>query len=299
MIRTSTYPPKFPLPAMGGYRYFFNGQEADNEVLGDGALHAFKYRMHDTRIGRFWSVDPLAGDYPYWSTYQFAGLMPTWYGELEGLEPIARPARTVRRPAIGLRQYNYARIEDVRMPSLRTTTTYTYRIGTPTGYRQSVSTPVGQYIYTYNSPQGNNIPMSSDNWLAKAMTLVGDGCQIYTQRIEDNLNTPSGYRKSYKIQVKFIDYRYQYRFDLTQLEYENQFRRVLNELPDSEMELPAGTPPSWQKFWEDSEKAGRAMKIMGPSPQDYIDRILLLGNKTLLDSNVKTENVPEIRPTEP
>ena len=131
------------------------------------------------------------------------------------------------------------------------------------------------------------------------MTLVGDGCQIYTQRIEDNLNTPSGYRKSYKIQVKFVDYRYQYRFDLTQLEYENQFRRVLNELPDSEMELPAWTPPSWQKFWEDSEKAGRAMKIMGPSPQDYIDRILLLGNKTLLDSNVKTENVPEIRPTEP
>ena len=33
---------------MGGYRYFFNGQEADNEVLGEGALHAFEYRMHDT-----------------------------------------------------------------------------------------------------------------------------------------------------------------------------------------------------------------------------------------------------------
>ena len=30
MIRTVTYPPKFSLPAMGGYRYFFNGQEADN-----------------------------------------------------------------------------------------------------------------------------------------------------------------------------------------------------------------------------------------------------------------------------
>ncbi|MBO7494775.1 MAG: hypothetical protein J6T87_11615 [Bacteroidales bacterium] len=73
---------------MGGYRYFFNGQEADNEVYGEGALHAFEYRMHDTRIGRFWSVDPLAGDYPYWSTYQFAGLMPTWSRELEGLEPI-------------------------------------------------------------------------------------------------------------------------------------------------------------------------------------------------------------------
>ena len=71
---------------MGGYRYFFNGQEADNEVLGEGALHAFEYRMHYTRIGRFWSVDPLAGKFPWNSTYAFAENMPTWARELEGLE---------------------------------------------------------------------------------------------------------------------------------------------------------------------------------------------------------------------
>jgi len=70
----------------GGYRYFFNGQEADNEVLGDGALHAFEYRMHDTRIGRFWSVDPLAGKFPWNSTYAFAENSPIGYLELEGLE---------------------------------------------------------------------------------------------------------------------------------------------------------------------------------------------------------------------
>ena len=71
---------------MGGYRYFFNGQEADNEVFGEGALHAFEYRMHDTRIGRFWSVDPLAGKFPWNSTYAFAENMPIWARELEGLE---------------------------------------------------------------------------------------------------------------------------------------------------------------------------------------------------------------------
>ena len=84
---TSTYPLRTPRSDFGGYRYFFNGQEADNEVLGEGTLHAFEYRMHDTRIGRFWSVDPLAGKFPCWSTYQFAGLMPTWCWEMEGLEP--------------------------------------------------------------------------------------------------------------------------------------------------------------------------------------------------------------------
>ncbi|MBQ6157360.1 MAG: hypothetical protein IJK22_12275, partial [Bacteroidales bacterium] len=70
----------------GGYRYFFNGQEADNEVLGEGALHAFEYRMNDTRIGRFWSVDPLAGKFPWNSTYAFAENRVVDGRELEGLE---------------------------------------------------------------------------------------------------------------------------------------------------------------------------------------------------------------------
>ena len=86
MIPTPTYPPKSPRPAMGGYRYFFNGQEADNEVLGEGALHAFEYRLHDTRIGRFWSVDPLAGKFPWNSPYAFAENRVVDGSELEGLE---------------------------------------------------------------------------------------------------------------------------------------------------------------------------------------------------------------------
>ena len=88
MNPTLTYPPKFPLPAMGGYRYFFNGQEADNEVLVEGGLHAFEYRMHDTRIGRFWSVDPLAGDYPMLTPFQFASCSPVLLVDVEGLEGI-------------------------------------------------------------------------------------------------------------------------------------------------------------------------------------------------------------------
>ena len=86
MIPPLTYPPKFPRPAMGGYRYFFNGQEGDNEVLGEGTLHAFEYRMHDTRTGRFWSVDPLAGKFPWNSVYAFAENKVVEGRELEGLE---------------------------------------------------------------------------------------------------------------------------------------------------------------------------------------------------------------------
>lgn len=46
------------------YRYGFNGQEQDGELM-DGAV-VFKYRVHDPRIGKFLSVDPLAPKYPWY-----------------------------------------------------------------------------------------------------------------------------------------------------------------------------------------------------------------------------------------
>ena len=100
MISTTTYRPQSSRSANGGYRYFFNGQEADNEVLGDMALHAFEYRMHDTRTGRFWSVDPLAGKFPWNSTYAFAENMPVGGVEFEGLEVVAAFSRSQKNLAI-------------------------------------------------------------------------------------------------------------------------------------------------------------------------------------------------------
>ena len=109
MIPTPTYPPKSSRPAMGGYRYFFNGQEADNEVLGAGALHAFEYRMHDTRIGRFWSVDPLAGKFPWNSTYAFAENRIVDGRELEGLEVVFSTEEFNSAGGIGQYGWNYVR----------------------------------------------------------------------------------------------------------------------------------------------------------------------------------------------
>ena len=83
-----TYSQNFTSTNIGGYRYFFSGQEGDNEVFGEVALHAFEFRMHDARLGRFWSVDPLAAKYPWNSTYAFAENSPIGYLEMEGLEKI-------------------------------------------------------------------------------------------------------------------------------------------------------------------------------------------------------------------
>jgi RHS repeat-associated protein len=68
------------------YRYGFQGQEGDDEVKGKGNSVNYKYRMHDPRLGRFFAVDPLAGKYPYNSTYAFSENRVIDGVELEGLE---------------------------------------------------------------------------------------------------------------------------------------------------------------------------------------------------------------------
>ena len=58
----------------------------DNEMNGDGQSYAFKYRIHDARIGRFLSLDPLAPDYPHNSPYAFSENRVIDGVELEGRE---------------------------------------------------------------------------------------------------------------------------------------------------------------------------------------------------------------------
>ena len=69
-----------------GYRYGFQGQEKDDEVKGNGNSINYKYRMHDPRLGRFFSIDPLSPKYPHYSPYSFSGNKLIAFRELEGLE---------------------------------------------------------------------------------------------------------------------------------------------------------------------------------------------------------------------
>ena len=41
------------------YRYGFNGAEKDDEAKGLGNQIDFKFRAYDTRLGRFFAVDPF------------------------------------------------------------------------------------------------------------------------------------------------------------------------------------------------------------------------------------------------
>ena len=82
MIHTITYPPKSSRPAMGGYRYFFNGQEADNEVLGEGVSLSAEFWQYDTRLGRRWNMDP--NNQRSVSVYSCFNDNPMWFVDVKG-----------------------------------------------------------------------------------------------------------------------------------------------------------------------------------------------------------------------
>ena len=66
------------------YRYGFQGQACPERS------------RRDARIGRFLSVDPLAGKYPFYSPYAFSGNRVLDAVELEGLEKLVFQERLFR-----------------------------------------------------------------------------------------------------------------------------------------------------------------------------------------------------------
>jgi RHS repeat-associated protein len=77
------------------YRYGFNNQEQDAEM---GDYYAFEYRIHDTRLGRFLSVDPLAPEYPWNSCYAFAENRVIYSFDIEGCEAVPLPVGATMLP---------------------------------------------------------------------------------------------------------------------------------------------------------------------------------------------------------
>ena len=70
------------------YRYGFNGKENDNDVKGDGNQQDYGMRIYDPRLGKFLSSDPVTGEYPELTPYQFASNTPIRAIDLDGLEMI-------------------------------------------------------------------------------------------------------------------------------------------------------------------------------------------------------------------
>jgi len=73
----------------GGYRFGFGNQEKENDISGvEGGHLTYEYRIHDTRLGRFLSVDPLGREFPWNSSYAFAENDVIRCIDLEGKEKV-------------------------------------------------------------------------------------------------------------------------------------------------------------------------------------------------------------------
>ncbi|GEM_PF-5961306 len=87
-VRDTLYNDTVQVVTRNGYRYAFNGMELDDEMKGRGSSYDFGERIHDPRIARFLSIDPLWKEYSDWSPYLFSGNTPTRFIDYEGMGPI-------------------------------------------------------------------------------------------------------------------------------------------------------------------------------------------------------------------
>jgi RHS repeat-associated protein len=67
------------------YRYGYQGSEKDDEVKGSGNSYTTEFRMLDPRLGRWLSIDPLAGMFPWQSPYVSMDNNPIWMNDVSGL----------------------------------------------------------------------------------------------------------------------------------------------------------------------------------------------------------------------
>jgi RHS repeat-associated protein len=72
-----------------GYSYRFNGKENDKEGLGGGgSTYDYGFRIYNSQLGKFLSVDPLTKSYAFYTPYQFAGNKPIVALDLDGREDV-------------------------------------------------------------------------------------------------------------------------------------------------------------------------------------------------------------------
>ncbi len=72
------------------YRYGFQGQEKNDEIYGEGNSLNYSLRTYDSRLGRFFSSDPMFVAFPWNSTYSFSENRVIDAIELEGGEKLKK-----------------------------------------------------------------------------------------------------------------------------------------------------------------------------------------------------------------
>jgi len=73
--------------ASKSYRYGFGHMEKDNEIGGDDNVYTTHHRMYDSRLGRWFSIDPEFSKFPNWTPYCFSFDNPIIFNDPTGDVP--------------------------------------------------------------------------------------------------------------------------------------------------------------------------------------------------------------------
>lgn len=252
--------------------------------------------MYDSRLGRFWSVDPLSNDYPWNSTFAFAENDVIQFIELEGLEKgigMQRPNRAQNYR----NNSNYVRnANGIRYPSYRTIKTSTANMSTTlvrNELREIVPTQYS-YLTTYNTVTGNQFQTTGNLSITNQLfILLSDFTSVKITRIEDQLNTNNGIVKNKSVTYTFSNPKIQQEFEKLQEEYEKKFDELIKNMADIKTDDPDYIYIGNLELSQSFSKANKAGKLLGPSPYSIMLNIILnIKNET----NVKevTIELPEI-----
>jgi RHS repeat-associated protein len=92
-----------PVLVKAGYRYGFNGQEKDNEVMGEGNSYTAEFWNYDARLGRRWNVDPKS--HASISCYSTFSNNPICYSDPKGDTVVINLFSRITKDLLG---YSYA-----------------------------------------------------------------------------------------------------------------------------------------------------------------------------------------------
>ena len=218
------------------YKFGFQGQEKDDEITGVNGSDLFlKFRIYDSRIGRFLSVDPLSTKYPENAPYAFSENDVIRSIELEGLEKIELSGQAGVTLNIGGKKQNnlslnlsvggtYESNENTLLGASFSMNLYNGGLGTHQGTKNK-SEFQGDFVlstsFTFGKGQvkeGNEMPISTFNSLT--LTPLENSFQnSFTYGYNFIFNTSGRNQTNASVGFKLGDFTFQTYNDVSYLKF--------------------------------------------------------------------------------